>query len=113
MATQRQKNAKRQADRDSQVRHMKAGAIERRDTALELAKLPEKEKAQSEFTTVTGQTFRTYLSPITVATAMSQQPHNLLEIPLVDKRGKVSAAWFRAGALLHVTDLTGMRSFPR
>lgn len=91
--------------REAQAKHEQA----LKDSAL----FPAKGKAEAEFTTVAGHTHRTILSPVTLASAMAQQPTTLLEIPVVDKRGRVSAAWFRAGALLSCVDLTGMSRFPR
>lgn len=112
-STTRAKNAK-QTERVAQTtRELRDKARERQDALLESAKLPDKDTPRCAFTTLTGATYQTSLSAITVATAMAQSPQTVLEIPLVNKRGKVSAGWFRAGSLLSVEDLTGMRAFPR
>lgn len=113
MATTRQKQAKRAAEVTRLRADHTRNLDERRGTLEASAEIPEKGTAAAEFSTITGQNHRTTIGPRTLAVAMAQRPETLLELPVVDKKGKVSAAWFRAGAIIAVVDLTGMRSFPR
>lgn len=113
MATTRQKRAARVEQTEGVMRERRKQLEQREKVREDSAIIPEKGKAESEFTTLDGTTYRSILSPLTLATAMAQNPQTLLELPIVDKRGRVSAAWFRAGSILNVVDLTGLRRFPR
>ena len=118
MPTQRQKNARQAELAESRQRQVREQARQRQDLQKQArrvgAVLPEKAKAQAEILIIgTGERILTSASAISLATALAPRPDRVLEVPVVDKRGKVKAAWLRAGAVGGVVDLTGLREFPR